>query len=146
MDHDIPSSGRCLDPGGRAIQPDIAGFGVTLERTPHMAAGDGSAGRLGVNSGGVSGRAIARVGHGLNIAGFDNENGSAALCSDGAGNTAGADLTGRSVKFGISSAITDLEDSTLAAYLGVAAHISRFNISALTDDGGLTFELAGGAV
>src|SRR2546426_11369013 len=107
MDHDIPSSRRGLDPGGRAIQPDIAGFGVTLERTPHMATGDGSAGRLGVNSGGVSDRDIARVGHGLNIAGFDNENGSRALCSDRGRNTAGADLTGRRVKFGNSSDTTD---------------------------------------
>src|SRR5437667_314235 len=146
MDHDIPSPRRCLDPGGRAIQPDIAGFGVTLERTPHMAAGNGSAGRLRVKSGGVYDRDIARLGHGLHIAGFDNENGSAALCSDGAGNTAGADLTGRRVKFGISSDITDLEGSALAAYFCVAAHISGFNKAALSDDGGLAFDLAGGDV
>src|SRR3989441_12929748 len=126
------------------IRLDSAGFGVTLERTPHMATGDGSAGRLGVNSGGVSDRDIAGVGHGLNIAGFDNENGSAALCSDGAGNTAGADLTGRGVKFGISSDITDLEGSALAAYFGVPAHLSGFNKAALSDDGGLAFYLRGG--
>ena len=40
VDHDVPGSCRSLDPGGRAVEPDITRLRVTLERTPHPAAGD----------------------------------------------------------------------------------------------------------
>ncbi len=53
MDDDIAGSRRRFDPSAGAVKPNIAGLGVTLERTTNTAACDRATGRFCIDSRGI---------------------------------------------------------------------------------------------